>query len=305
MNNAEYKERVRLLLQLIPIVSKIDDFAIHGGTAINLFVLDLPRYSVDIDLTFIPVKSREETYSDIRAHLTRLKKEIKHLFPKLVIEEKPNKINCSLGGILVKIEVNGTKRGLIDVPVVMPLCSLAQAEFTTFCEAKIVPISQLYGGKITAALDRQHPRDLFDVKLMFDFVTDFAQVKKGFLYCLLGGDRPIVESLLPNRVDHSETLVKQFLGMTTMPFSYSDYEETREKLIGFINAGLTLRDKEFLVAFEAGRDLSQFAEYQEYLLFPSVQWKLQNVNKLKELNPDKHKEGVSKLEDCFNRSYSK
>jgi hypothetical protein len=109
MNNSEYKERVRLLLQLIPIVSEIDDFAIHGGTAINLFVLDLPRYSVDIDVTYIPIKSREETFLDIRTRLTTLKEKIKRLFPRIVIEEKPNKINCLFNGILVKIEVNGTK----------------------------------------------------------------------------------------------------------------------------------------------------------------------------------------------------
>jgi len=169
-------------------------------------------------------------------------------------------------------------------------------EFETANKAKIVSISQLYGGKITAALDRQHPRDLFDVKLMFDFVTDFEQVKKGFLYCLLGGDRPIIESLSPNRIDQQETMIKQFTGMTDIPFSYSDYEKTREKLIDFINSNLTQQDKEFLIAFEAGNDLLQFAEYQEYLQFPSVQWKLQNINKLKGINPNKLKDNIKKLE---------
>ena len=132
---------------------------------------------------------------------------------------------------------------------------------------------------------------------MFDFVTDFEQVKKSFLYCLLGGDRPIIESLQPNRIDQQETMIKQFSGMTDVPFSYSDFEETREKLIRFINSNLTPKDKEFLIAFEAGNDLLQFLEYQEYLKFPSVQWKQLNIHKLKELNPDKHKEGVQKLEE--------
>jgi len=113
---------------------------------------------------------------------------------------------------------------------------------------------------------------------MFDLVTDFEQIKKGFFYCLLGGDRPIIESLLPNRIDQRETMIKQFSGMTEVPFSYSDYEENREKLIDFINSNLTQYDKEFLIAFEAGNNLSQFAEHQEYLQFPSVQWKLQNIN---------------------------
>ena len=299
MNSSEYKERVRLLLQLIPIVSEIDDFAIHGGTAINLFLLDLPRYSVDIDVTFIPIKSREETFSDIKNRLTTLKEKIKRLFPKMVIEEKPNKINCSLSGTLIKIEINGTKRGLIEPSLISPLCNLAQTEFQTFCEAKIVSFSQLYGGKISAALDRQHPRDLFDIKLMFEMTNNFEDIRKGFLYCILGGDRPIVESLAPNRTDQSETLEKQFAGMTDIPFSYSDFEDTREKLITFINTNLTDEDKEFFLNFEDGNPLSKYADYQEFLKFPSVQWKQLNIDKLKSDNPAKHKQGIEKLAQHF------
>jgi hypothetical protein len=147
-----------------------------------------------------------------------------------------------------------------------------------------------------AALDRQHPRDLFDIKLMFDLVADFDQIRKGFFYALLGGDRPIVESLAPNRINQQETLVKQFAGMTDIPFSYSDYEETREQLIGFIHSNLTKEDKDFLIAFEAGDDLSRFTNYQEYLLFPSILWKRQNIAKLKENNPNKLKHYIKKME---------
>jgi hypothetical protein len=293
--NKIYRKQVELLLRIIPTLAEIENFAIHGGTAINLYVLDLPRYSVDIDVTYTPIKPREESFSEIHKNLTILKEKIKAIIPNVIITEKPNKIYCTQKGIMVKVEVSGTKRGLIEPYEVRTLCNKAQNEFETSNKAKIVSLSQLYGGKITAALDRQHPRDLFDVKLMFDFVTDFAQIKKGFLYCLLGGDRPIIESLFPNRIDQRETIIKQFAGMTDVPFSYNDYEETREKLIDFINSNLTRQDKEFLIAFEAGNDLSQFAEYQEYLQFPSVQWKLQNINKLKELNPVKHRDGVKKL----------
>jgi predicted nucleotidyltransferase component of viral defense system len=53
-----YKMKVGLLLRIIPILSKEECFAIHGGTAINLFLLDMPRYSVDIDLTYLPIEER-------------------------------------------------------------------------------------------------------------------------------------------------------------------------------------------------------------------------------------------------------
>jgi len=297
--NKAYRQQVELLLKIIPTLSGIESFAIHGGTAINLYVLDLPRYSVDIDVTYTPIKPREESFAEIHKNLSILKEKIKSIIPNVIISEKPNKIYCTQKGIMTKVEVSGTKRGLIEPYEIRPLCKKAQNEFETLNKAKIVSLSQLYGGKITAALDRQHPRDLFDVKLMFDFVTDFQQVKKGFLYCLLGGDRPIIESLSPNRIDQQETMIKQFSGMTDISFSYSDYEETREKLIDFINSNLTQQDKEFLIAFESENDLLQFTEYQEYLPFPSVQWKLQNISKLKENNPNKNRESVKKLENFF------
>ncbi len=291
-----YRQQVELLLRIIPTLEDVENFAIHGGTAINLYILDLPRYSVDVDLIYIPIKPREDSFADIHKNLAIIKEKIKTVIPDIVITEKPNKIYCTRRGVMVKIEVSGTKRGLIDPASIRPLCDAAQNEFETTNKARIVSLSQLYGEKITAALDRQHPRDLFDVKLMFDFITNFDQVKRGFLYCLLGGDRPIIESLQPNRVDHQETLVKQFSGMTKIPFSYNDYKETREKLIDFINSNLSLQDKEFLIAFEAGEELSQYTEYQEYLGFPSVQWKIQNIDKLKKINPAKLRKGVEKLE---------
>ena len=293
--NKTYKQQVELLLKIIPTLSGIESFAIHGGTAINLYVLDLPRYSIDI--TYAPIKPREESFAEIHKNLSIIKEKVKAIIPNVIVTEKPNKIYCTQKGIMVKIEVSGTKRGLIEPYEIKTLCAKAQNEFETSNKAKIVSISQLYGGKITAALDRQHPRDLFDVKLMFDFVSDFEQVKKGVLYCLLSGDRPIIESLSPNRIDQREAIIKQFAGMTEVSFSYSDYEETREKLINFINSNLTQQDKDFLIAFEAGNDLSQLTDYQEYLQFPSVQWKLQNISKLKELNSNKHRENVRKLEN--------
>ncbi len=294
--NKLYRQQVELLLKIIPTLSGIEDFAIHGGTAINLYILDLPRYSIDIDVTYTPIKPREESFVEIHKNLSILKDKVKAIIPNVVVTEKPNKIYCTQKGIMVKVEVSGTKRGLIEHALIKPLCNMAQQEFETTNKAKIVSLSQLYGGKITAALDRQHPRDLFDVKLMFDFITDFAQVKKGFLYCLLGGDRPIIESLSPNRIDQQETMIKQFSGMTDIPFLYNNYEETREKLIDFINSNLSQQDKDFLIAFETGNNLLQFAEYQEYLQFPSVQWKLHNINKLKEINPNKLKNNIKKLE---------
>ena len=54
----KYKKQVALLIRIMPSVYRIKEFAVHGGTAINLLHKNLPRYSVDIDLTYIPIQDR-------------------------------------------------------------------------------------------------------------------------------------------------------------------------------------------------------------------------------------------------------
>jgi predicted nucleotidyltransferase component of viral defense system len=301
MLNEKYKEQVQLLLRIIPVVSKIDSFAIHGGTAINLFVQDLPRYSVDIDVTYTPIQARAESLLAIKRNLDEVKDKIKTLIPDIVVQEKPNKLICNYRGIFVKVEVNDVKRGVIADAVILPLCKAAQNAFGVFCEAKIVPLSQLYGGKISAALDRQHPRDLFDVKYMFEYIKSFDEVRQGFMFCLLSSSRPVVEMLSPNLIDQKEALDNQFTGMTAIPFSYEDYEKTRLSIIEYVNNNLTDNDKHFLISFEEGAPEWKITDYAKFKNHPSVQWKLLNINKLKTTNSTKHEQEVERLRRYFNQ----
>jgi hypothetical protein len=71
----KYRKQVALLIRIMPAVYKIRDFAVHGGTAINLFHRNLPRYSVDIDVTYIPIQDRETSIQTINSHLVEIKKE--------------------------------------------------------------------------------------------------------------------------------------------------------------------------------------------------------------------------------------
>ena len=290
-----YRKQVALLIRIMPSVYKIKEFAVHGGTAINLFHRNLLRYSVDIDVTYIPIENRQQSLASINQKLLEVKKNIEKTIPGVVVKHKPDvwKLLCTLGDATVKIEVNATKRGIIGDVVELPLCEKARNEFSMGCKARTVSFSQLYGGKITAALSRQHPRDLFDCKYME--LQSFDDVKNGFMLCLLGSDKPIIESLQPHDIDQTEALENQFQGMTETPFGYEDYLESRTALLSLINGGLTITDKEFLLSFEQGEpdwnkccagDLSQY---------PSVQWKLLNIGKLKESNPVKFEQGVNKL----------
>ena len=108
--NDIYKKQVALLIRIMPSVYRIKDFAVHGGTAINLFHKNMPRYSVDIDLTYIPIQERNESLEAINSHLRTLKNSIEKSIPGIKVIHKPNvwKLQCTLDGATVKIEVNGT-----------------------------------------------------------------------------------------------------------------------------------------------------------------------------------------------------
>ena len=290
-----YKRQVALLIRILPSVYGIKEFAIHGGTAINLFHKDMPRYSVDIDITYIPIGDRAASLSTINQRLLELKRSIERSIPRISVIHKPDvwKLLCALDAATVKIEVNGTKRGIIGGTVDMPLCDKARQEFSMACKARTVSFSQLYGGKVVAALSRQHPRDLFDCKHMD--VKSFNEIKDGFMLCLLGSDRPIIETLRPNAIDQVEALENQFDGMTDVTFGYEDYISARERLIHWVNENLDDRDKEFLLSFESGTPDWSKCSSGDLSAYPSVQWKLLNIEKLKNKNPKKHEEGISKL----------
>jgi len=298
--NSEYAKKVEILLRMIPLVTEEGVFAVHGGSAINLFVSNLPRYSVDIDLTYIPLEDRNSSLLHINEHLNSIAAKAGKAFRGMHIVEKPDicKLLCEYQGHQIKIEVNQTKRGVIGGDVIRkPVCDKAQEEFGLYCETDIVPMTLLYGGKIAAALSRQHPRDMFDVKYM---EYPFTETREGLLFCLLGSDRPIRESFSPSLIDQSDALVNQFEGMTDIPFSYEEFENTRNELIRDVNALMTPEDKAFLLSFESAEpdwDNFEFGYFRDY---PSVKWKLQNLGKLKSTNPDKLTAEVQKLKSLFN-----
>ena len=298
-----YLKQVQLLIRIIPVIATEDCFAVHGGTAINLFLSNMPRLSVDIDLTYIPVETRENSLIHITQALNRIRENLYKNIPGIQIaqlsEGKDLKLFCNWKGSQVKVEVNTVIRGIVSDSKTYPLCKYAQLHFNQYCEISIVPVEQLYGGKICAALNRQHPRDLFDIKCLLENNESIVNYKRGFLFCLLSSDRPIHETLQPNKIDQHLALENQFRGMTAFPFSYNDYEETRITLIQLVQASLSNADKSFLLDFKQGTPEWDSSEYANFINFPSVQWKLINILKLKEKNPAKHLEEFERLKSIL------
>ncbi len=296
--NKAYTKQVKLLLDVLPEVAKETCFAMHGGTAINLFVRDMPRLSVDIDLTYVEIAERAETLGGINAALIRIKGRVEGLRPTMRVQHKVNvcKLQVDEHGVVIKIEVNMVGRGLIGDANKLTLCDVAQEQFDAFCAMPLVPIGQLYGGKICAALDRQHPRDLFDVKLLLDNEGFTDEIKSGFVFGLASSNRPTFELLDPHPLDQRMAFENQFEGMSAIGFTYDDYEATRLQLIETVKASLNENDKTFLLGLN--RLESDWSIY-DYQNFPSVKWKLLNLEKFKKKNPENYHEQLSMLESVL------
>jgi predicted nucleotidyltransferase component of viral defense system len=183
-----YKRQVALLIRVLPLVTAEACFALKGGTAINLFIRDLPRLSVDIDLTYLPVAPRPQSLADINAAMKRIAGKIKTILPDAQIAETKTentvvKLTVRSQGVQIKIEVTPVLRGCVFEPEMLSVKPAVEEAFG-FAEARIVSFADLYAGKIVAALDRQHPRDLFDVRdlLANEGVTD--DLRQAFM---LGG----------------------------------------------------------------------------------------------------------------------
>lgn len=296
--NDVYTKQVRLLLSVLPEVAKEDCFALHGGTAINLFVRNMPRLSVDIDLTYIDIAQRSETLVGINAALSRIKERIDVLRPSIRVQHRHNvcKLQVDEHGVIIKVEVNMVGRGLLGESNTLPLCEVAQEQFDAFCAMPLVPIGQLYGGKMCAALDRQHPRDLFDVKLLLDNEGFTDEIKSGFVFALASSNRPTYELLNPRLRDQSTAFRNQFDGMSAIEFTYNDYEATRFELIETVKLHLTKNDKTFLLSLN--RLASDWSIY-DYQRFPSVSWKLLNLEKFKKEDPERYQKQLVELESVL------
>jgi predicted nucleotidyltransferase component of viral defense system len=253
-----YRKQVELLLHVLPYVAEVECFVLKGGTAINLFHEKMPRLSVDIDLTYVPMEDRKTAMAGITAGLDRIKEALAKSGRAIETTIAPqsdgqeSKLLCRSADAQIKVEVNTTIRGCLQPPENKPVVRAVQEEFGLFAAINVVARGELYSGKICAALDRQHPRDLFDVHQLFEKGEITEDIKLGFIAMLAGHNRPVHEMLNPNYQDQRQLFESQFQGMTLVPFTYDDFEVTRERLISEINAALSEEDRQFLMGLTAG-----------------------------------------------------
>jgi predicted nucleotidyltransferase component of viral defense system len=305
--NLIYVQTVDLLLEIDPSVFRTPRLAMKGGTALNLFVQELPRLSVDIDVVYCDhTTGREKAIAQISEELNRIQSDIQAMGLGTEIKKINTgdelKIWVSSDSAQVKVEINSVFRGTVLPVQVQSLTSKTQEFFSKNIQAPLLNVSELYGSKLVAAMDRQHPRDLFDVKKMFESHGLTAEILDCFVVYLAGHNRPVHEVLFSNPQPIEETFKNEFFGMTNEPVSVDELELTRSTLVRQLHAGLTDKQREFLLSLvQAKPDWSKMP-YEHLKDLPALKWKIQNLLSLKSKNPDRFKLQHTELMRRFDRN---
>jgi predicted nucleotidyltransferase component of viral defense system len=298
--NDAYRRQVALLVRTLPHVAAEECFALKGGTAINLFVRDMPRLSVDIDLTYLPVEPREHSLAAIAAALTRIADRILAAIPGAKVSRSPSddtatKLIVRADGTQIKIEVTPVLRGCVFEPEVRAVAEAVEDAFG-FAEIAVVSFADLYAGKIVAALDRQHPRDLFDVRDLLAGEGIDEALRQAFVIYLISHDRPMWEVLAPARKDFSEEFLRGFEGMTEQPIFPDELAAVRETLVKEIVGHMPGNHRRFLISFERGDPDWTLIGIPSAADLPAVRWRQQNLNKL---SAERRSALVARLEEVF------
>jgi predicted nucleotidyltransferase component of viral defense system len=283
-----YRAQVQLLVRTLPIVADETCFALKGGTAINLFVRDMPRLSVDIDLTYLPVEDRATSLKAIADALQRIAEVIKAAISGAQITETRTKGENALtrllvtsGGARIKIEVTPVIRGCVYPVRTMQVSAGVQKDFG-FAEMQVVSFADLYAGKLVAALDRQHPRDLFDVRDLLRNEGIDDELRKAFAVYMISHDRPMAEVLVGRAKDIRIEYERGFVGMTDEQVTQAELETAYTDLVAAIVGEMPEAHKRLLVSVERGEPDWSLLGIDEAADLPAVKWRLHNIGKLDE-----------------------
>ena len=288
--NQVYLDSARLLTRVAPLVLTDGTFALRGGTAINLFMQDMPRLSVDLDLVFpdhaLPREEALRRISEaIRQSSALLKKQDFQIFAPASADAVETKLLVRQGSIEVKIEVNYVMRGTVKQVRMASLTQNARDTLQADIEIPVVSLEDMYGGKLVAAMDRQHPRDLFDVQQLFahEGITD--GIRGAFVIYLASHNRPVHEVLFPSMRDIRQEFEHNFTGMTVEPVELEALLAVRE-----LQQGLSANERRFLLSLVAAEPEWSLLGIPHLERLPGIRWKLQNLELLQKTNARKFAE---------------
>ena len=276
-------------------------FALKGGTAINLFVRDMPRLSVDLDLVFVDHRlERADALAKIneaiRSAVDRLKKRGLQTHAATAADAGETKLFVRRNKLEVKVEVNFVLRGTVHPIRTASLTPKAKEALLADLELPVVSLEDLYGGKLVAALDRQHPRDLFDVMQLFAHEGITPGIRRSFVVYLASHNRPIHEVLSPTLRDISGDYDNTFRGMTAEPVELNALLAARDRMVAELQVGLDAKEREFLLSLARNEPNWPLLGIEHIEQLPGIQWKLRNLEQLAKTNPKKLKAQAQELE---------
>jgi hypothetical protein len=277
MARDRYKAQVELLVRAIPIVAEEPDFALKGGTAINLFYRDMPRLSVDIDLTYVPIDDRAIALNKIDEAFDRMVatagRTLRGVDAQRVAGggDGDTRLLLRTRTAEVKIEVSPVTRGTVVPPRTMRVTDAVEEHFG-FAEMPVVAFEDLYAGKLVAALDRQHPRDLYDVELLYEHEGITDDLFRTFLVYAACSSRPLHELVDPHLIPIDRPFAHEFDGMTVEHVPLTTLLAARERLITDIQARLPGNAAEFLLSVHAGAPKFDLIGLPSAAELPAIRW---------------------------------
>lgn len=292
MIDRAFIDATTLLLQIVPRVFATDRLALKGGTAINLYLDDAPRLSVDLDLVFTQLGlSREDALAAINDEMRRIAAALSAdglwVSAAVTADIGETGLVVSDGTVQVKVETNIVFRGTLLPPVMRPL-SAGTAEWLGMdAPAPVLDRCEVFAGKFMAALDRQHPRDLFDLWRMYEGGPIEPGMLSAFVIYLCGHNRPAHEVLdSPERLlagDYDRALVGMIRGEVP---PLAALLASRARLRRDIVHGISQSDRAFLVGFFAGEPDWSLLPYPHASELPALTWKLRNLEIFRSQRPD-------------------
>lgn len=279
-----YSDRVQLLVDILPVVAKETRFALKGGTAINLFEHDLPRLSVDIDMTWLPVQDFDADVAAISVALDQLAETFRARPLKLQVQTSGGantggitRLICSRGRARVQIETTPVMRGAVHPVRTMVVQPKVEQAFG-FASAQVLDFADLYAGKLAAALSRQHPRDLFDIGLLLEDERADSMLWRTFLVYLTCSPKPAWELLAPREpLDFEAIFDNNFKGMTVEPVTAAQLLENRARLLLWMSRKLDTSSCNFLWSVEDEQPDFGLIDLADAAALPGVGRKLQNL----------------------------
>ena len=299
-----YADTVRLLLAASPDVFHAPCFALKGGTALNLFVQEMPRLSVDLDVVYAPhATERGAALEEIAAALDAAQKRLaaRGIASELISTKDGDEVKLLIrrDRSQVKVEVNHVFRGTVLPVEPRRLVRTARDLFTTELSVPSLAVPELYGSKLVAAMDRQHPRDLYDVRGMYQSFGLSADIVECFVCYLAGHNRSIHKVLFSRDSNMAPACENEFTGMTVEPISLAELVATRERLRRELPAALTDAQRRFLLSIANAEPEWGLMSCPHLSELPALRWKLQNLAKLKKTNPRKFQQQAEALRELL------